>query len=162
MYPRAAVAAHWSNEDAMPHDRIPFIGPFSIWTPHLYVATGFRKWGMTGAMTAALALSDRILGRNTDHFDIYIPQRLSLCSAMGPFLADAGRTAVHLLLQKPFVPYGKKRCVEKGFGPTCTHLGCTLSYNPADHTWDCPCHGSRFTENGKLLSGPARRSLKDI
>ncbi len=159
MYPRAALAAHWSNEDAMPHDRLPFIGPYSLWTPQLYVATGFQKWGMTGAMTAALALSDQILGRNDGHYDIYLPQRLSL-SGLGPFLADTGHTLTHLILQKPFVPYGKKRCIEKGFGPTCTHLGCTLSYNPADHTWDCPCHGSRYSEDGTLLSGPACRSLK--
>ncbi len=161
MYPRAAVAAHWSNEDPMPHDRVPFIGPYSIWMPHLYVATGFQKWGMTGAMTAALSLSDHILGRSDGHYSIYSPQRLSVRSGLGPFLTDVGHTTVHLLLQKPFVPYGKKNRIEKGFGPTCTHLGCTLSYNPADHTWDCPCHGSRFTEDGTPLTGPARRPLKE-
>lgn len=161
-YPRAAAVSHWSNEDAMPHDSLPFIGQYSFWTPDLYVATGFQKWGMTSAMTAASFLSDRILGRPNEHDGIYSPQRLHLAASAGPFLSDAGSTAVHLLLQKPFAPHRKKRAIAKGYGPVCTHLGCTLSWNPADKTWDCPCHGSRYTEDGQLLSGPAAKPLKHL
>lgn len=159
-YPRAAVVAHWSNEDAMPHDGLPFIGPFSVWTPHILVATGFQKWGMTHAMTAATILSDEVLGRHDAQHDVFSPWRLHLRAAAGPFLSDVASTLVHLILQKPFAPRSRKRAVEKGFGPTCTHLGCTLSWNPADRTWDCPCHGSRYDENGRLLRGPACESLK--
>lgn len=160
-YPRAAVVAHWSNEDAMPHDSLPFIGPFSVWTPHIYVATGFHKWGMTQAMTAASILSDEVLKRHDTAHDIFAPQRLHL-NAAGPFVADVGSSLVHVVLQKPFAPRSKKQAIKKGYGPTCTHLGCTLSWNPADRTWDCPCHGSRYSEDGQLLRGPALKSLDGL
>lgn len=161
-YPRAAVVAHWSNEDAVPHDGYPFIGPFSVWTPHIYVATGFCKWGMTHAMTAATILANEVLNRHDIQHDVFSPQRLHLRAAAGPFFADAASSVVHLALQKPFAPRAKKRAIEKGYGPTCTHLGCTLSWNPADRTWDCPCHGSRYGEDGQLLRGPACRSLEGM
>ena len=157
-YPRAAVVAHWSNEDAVTHDAVPFIGPFSVWTPHIYVATGFQKWGMTHAMTAATILADEVLGRHDEAYQVYHPARLNL-SATCPFLADVGSTMVHLVLQKLFAPRTRKRAIEKGYGPVCPHMGCTLSWNPADRTWDCPCHGSRFEEDGTLLADPATRPL---
>lgn len=157
-YPKAACVAHWSNEDAVPHDHVPFIGQFSLWMPQVYVATGFQKWGMTGSMTAAAALSDLILGREDDSYRVYRPQRMSLAGA-GPFFADLGHSILHLVLQKPFAPKEKQKAIDKGFGPTCTHLGCTLSWNPADRTWDCPCHGSRYTEDGERIAGPACECL---
>lgn len=160
-YPRAACVAHWSNEDAMPHDHVPFIGQFSLWMPHVYVATGFQKWGMTGTMTAAAALSDQILGREDDSYRVYRPQRMSLAGA-GPFFTDLGHSVLHLALQKPFAPKEKQKAIDKGFGPTCTHLGCTLSWNPADQTWDCPCHGSRYTEYGERIAGPACECLSGM
>lgn len=160
-YPRSACVARWSNEDSMPHDSVPFIGQFSLWMPHVYVATGFQKWGMTGAMTAAAALSDQIMGRENDFYQIYRPQRMSLAGA-GPFFTDLGTSVLHLILQKPFAPKQKQQAIDKGFGPTCTHLGCTLSWNPADRTWDCPCHGSRYTEDGERIAGPACDCLSNI
>lgn len=157
-YPRAACVAYWSNEDAMPHDSVPFIGPFSLWMPHVYVATGFQKWGMTGAMVAATILSGKVLGRTDDSYDVYRPQRLSLAAA-GPFFTDLGHSVLHLALQKPFAPGDKQKAMDKGFGPICSHLGCTLSWNPADRTWDCPCHGSRYTEDGERIAGPAKKDI---
>lgn len=157
-YPQAEVAAHWSNEDALTHDGVPFIGPFSVWTPHIYVATGFQKWGMTHAMTAASILADQVLDRPNEACQVYHPVRLNLSAAL-PFLSDMGASLFHLLLQKPFAPHTRKRAVEKGFGPVCPHMGCTLSWNPADKTWDCPCHGSRFDADGNLLAEPATRAM---
>lgn len=158
-YPHAEVAAHWSNEDAVTHDKIPFIGPFSVWTPHIYVATGFQKWGMTHAMTAASILADLVLDRPNEACRVYHPARLNL-SAAPFFLSDMGSSLFHLILQKPFAPHTRKRAVEKGFGPICPHMGCTMSWNPADRTWDCPCHGSRFDEEGHLLAEPAARDMR--
>ncbi len=160
-YPRAACVAHWSNEDAMPHDSVPFIGPFSLWMPHVYVATGYQKWGMTGAMVAATILSGEVLGRADESYDIYRPQRMSL-AGLGPFFTDLGHSVLHLALQKPFAPKEKQKAIDKGFGPTCSHLGCTLSWNPSDRTWDCPCHGSRYTEAGERIAGPACECMSGI
>lgn len=159
LFPQASVICRWSNEDAMPHDSVPFVGPFSVWLPHVYVATGFGKWGMTGAMTAATILADEVLGRFDEQYTIYRPQRLFLKGAISPFFTDLGHTILHLALQKPFAPKDPQRAKVKGYGPTCTHLGCTLSWNPSDGTWDCPCHGSRFTEDGTPLCGPADKPL---
>lgn len=160
-YPETVMVSRWSNEDAMPHDSLPFIGPFSRLLPHIHVATGFRKWGMTGAMTAATILSGEVRGRRDEQYDVFTPQRLSL-SGTGPFFTDLGETILHLILQKPFAPRSKKAAITKGYGPTCTHLGCTLSWNPTDKTWDCPCHGSRFQEDGTPLDGPAHKPLKHM
>ena len=164
-YPHAICTSQWSNEDAMPHDGLPFIGPFSLWMPHVYVATGYQKWGMTGAMVAATTLSQQITaagqhdnGLSDPAYELYRPQRMSLTGA-GPFFTDLGHTVLHLILQKPFAPKDPSTAKTKGFGPTCTHLGCTLSWNPADRTWDCPCHGSRYEENGKNMAGPAIKDL---
>ena len=159
-YPESVCVAHWSNEDAMPHDSVPFIGPFSLWMPHIYVATGFQKWGMTGAMTAATILAGQMSGRAVESYDLYRPQRISLAGA-GPFFTDLGHSVLHLALQKPFAPRDRQRAIDKGFGPTCSHLGCTLSWNPADRTWDCPCHGSRYTEDGERIAGPACKCMKE-
>jgi hypothetical protein len=123
-------------------DGIPYIGQYSPRTPWLYVASGFHKWGMTGAMVSAQLLRDQILGRENPYAHIFDPAR----SMLHPQLAlNALDSAVQLL---------------KPTGPRCPHLGCALEWNPREHSWDCPCHGSRFSESGKLLDNPAKRNLK--
>ena len=136
-YPDAREVCRWATQDCMTLDGIPYIGSYAKHTPHLYVATGFNKWGMTSAMVAADLLADRVLGKANPFEKVFSPNR----TILRPQLAvNAAESIVGLLT--PTVP-------------RCPHLGCALKYNPQEHTWDCPCHGSRFAEDGKLLNNPA-------
>lgn len=142
VYPRANEVYRWAAQDCMSLDDIPYIGQYSKRTKNFYVASGFNKWGMTGAMTAAMLLSDRILGKRNDCAEVFDPSR----SILKPQLLVNGFEAIKNLLT-----VSKKRC---------SHLGCALKWNSAEHTWDCPCHGSRFAANGKVLDNPANGNLK--
>ena len=118
-------------------DGVPYIGRYCPSTENLYVATGFNKWGMTTAMVAARILCDEITGKKNEHAQVFSPSR----SILRPQLAiNAAETLANLLTPT---------------APRCPHLGCALKYNKQEHSWDCPCHGSRFTESGKLIDNPA-------
>lgn len=138
-YPKATEKYHWATQDCMSLDGIPYIGQYSKQTPYYYVATGFNKWGMTSSMTAAMLLSDLILGNDNDWKEVYSPSR----SMLKPQLLVNGCAAVGNL----FTPTLKR----------CPHMGCALKWNKYEHTWDCPCHGSRFEEQGKLINNPAMK-----
>ena len=141
-YPHARVAAKWATQDCMTLDGMPYIGRYSRRTPDVYVATGFHKWGMSSAMVAATLLTDLICGKATPYEDLFLPFR----SIWRPQLAaNVFHSTVGLLPPTT---------------PRCPHLGCALKYNAAEHTWDCPCHGSRFAEDGALLDGPATDDKK--
>ena len=141
-YPEAKEIYHWATQDCMTLDGIPYIGHYSKNTPNLYVATGYNKWGMTSAMVAAFLLRDLVLDKKTPYASVFSPSR----SIWHPQLLCNGLEAgVNLLTPS------KKRC---------PHLGCALKWNKAEHTWDCPCHGSRFTKDGKLIDNPASDDLK--
>ncbi len=140
-YPGAKIRYRWATQDCMTLDGVPYIGQYSSRTPGLYVATGFNKWGMTSAMTAATVLCDLICGRPDPYGGVFSPSR----SILHPQLAVNSFEAVTNILR-----FTKKRC---------PHLGCALKWNPQERSWDCPCHGSRFDENGKLLNDPATGDL---
>ncbi len=136
-YPQSRELYRYATQDCMTLDGIPYIGRYSKRTKNLYVASGFNKWGMTSSMVAARLLTDMVLDRKNECARIFSPQR----SILRPQLAvNVFESAVGLLT--PTVP-------------RCPHLGCALKYNPQEHSWDCPCHGSRFEENGKLIDNPA-------
>jgi glycine/D-amino acid oxidase-like deaminating enzyme len=136
-YPGAKERYHWATQDCMTLDRLPYIGRYGGATPDLYVATGFNKWGMTSSMVAAQLLSEIVMGRQPEFAPVFDPQR----SMMQPQLLANGVTALVNLLT-----ISNKRC---------PHLGCALRWNEAEQSWDCPCHGSRFTQEGELLDNPA-------
>lgn len=140
-FPAAREGYFWSAQDCMSLDSVPYIGTYSSGTPDLYTATGFNKWGMTGSMTAAMVLCDLVLGKKNDLAEIFRPSR----SIWKPQLLVNGFETVTNLLTPT-----KKRC---------PHLGCALKWNSAEQSWDCPCHGSRFSEEGKLLDNPANGDL---
>jgi glycine/D-amino acid oxidase-like deaminating enzyme len=141
-YPQAQIVAKWATQDCMSLDGIPYIGQYAKSTPDLYVATGFNKWGMTSSMAAAALLTDLVLGRESEYTHVFQPSRRIL----RPQLAVNGLESVVGLLT-PTVP-------------RCPHMGCALKYNAAEHSWDCPCHGSRFNEDGTLIDNPATDDKK--
>lgn len=139
-YGKAVEVYRWATQDCMTLDSIPYIGKYSNRTQNLYVATGFNKWGMSSAMVAAILLSDMVEGKKNEWASVFSPSR----SILHPQLAvNILETAKSILT--PTVP-------------RCSHLGCALKYNKEEHSWDCPCHGSRFSEDGKLLDNPATES----
>ena len=142
-YPDSQIKYKWAAQDCISLDSIPYVGNYSKNTPNLYAVSGFNKWGMTGAMTAAMVITDMIIGKNNPLSEVFNPSR----SILKPQLLVNGFEAVTNLLTPT-----KKRC---------PHLGCALKWNPTERSWDCPCHGSRFTEDGKVLENPANGNLKD-
>ena len=141
-YPQAKEKFFWAAQDCMSLDGIPYIGKYSAHTPNFYVATGFNKWGMTSSMLAGMIISDMLMGRENQFTDIFNPSR----SILKPQLFLNGVEAIaNLLTPAPKV---------------CPHLGCALKWNRAEHSWDCPCHGSRFNEDGRVLDNPSNGNLK--
>lgn len=141
-YPDAIQRYQWATQDCMSLDGIPYIGPYSRSTQGLYVATGFNKWGMTGSMVAAMLLGEMIQGREPDYADVFSPSRSMLQPQL---LVNAVETVGNLITPTT---------------PRCPHLGCALKWNREERSWDCPCHGSRFGEDGTVLDNPATDDLK--
>jgi len=136
-YPRAEIVARWAAQDCMTLDHAPYIGQYARQTHDLFVATGFQKWGLTSAMAAAEILADLVQDKENPYAAVFNPSRRMLHPQL--FL-NAAEAAASLLT--PTVP-------------RCPHMGCALKYNKAEHSWDCPCHGSRFAEDGALIDNPA-------
>jgi len=136
-YPASKEISRWATQDCMTLDSIPYIGQYSKSTTDLYAATGFNKWGMSSSMVSAMLLTDIICGKKSEYQKLYSPSR----SILHPQLAINMFESVKGLITPTT--------------PRCPHLGCALKYNKAEHSWDCPCHGSRFDESGKLLNNPA-------
>lgn len=141
VYPNSAEVYFWAAQDCMSLDDIPYIGEYSKRTSNFFVASGFNKWGMTGAMTAAMIVCDMIMGKKNEYADVFNPSR----SILRTQLAVNGFEAVKNLLT-----ISEKRC---------PHLGCALKWNSVEHSWDCACHGSRFAENGVVFDNPANGNL---
>lgn len=141
-YPNAKEKYFFATQDCKTLDSVPYIGEYSKGTENLYVATGFNKWGMTSSMVSAMLLKDEILEIENPYKGFFNPSRTML----RPQLAVNTFEAVSGLIMPTI-----KRC---------PHLGCGLKWNKYEHSWDCPCHGSRFSEKGKLIDNPANGDLK--
>lgn len=174
----------WSAQDCIPHDKIPFIGKYSVFTPHLYVATGFQKWGMTTSMIAARLLSDEICGVDNPYKELYSPQRLNIKAGIKDLLRDVGISVCSLSKGMFHYPIRKGDKIINGQGgianvngkrqacyrdyegnlhtisARCTHMGCELTWNPDEKSFDCPCHGSRFGIDGNMIDNPANVDTK--
>ena len=141
-YPSANVKYRWATQDCMSLDGVPYIGQYAPGTPDLYVATGFNKWGMTSSMLAAELLSDLVQEKENAYASVFSPSRTILRPQL---VANAAEAVVTILTPTP------KRC---------PHMGCALKWNAAEHSWDCPCHGSRFSAQGELIDNPATADRK--
>lgn len=185
-YPKCNVLYRWNTEDCISLDKIPYIGEFSNLMPNVYVGTGFNKWGMTSSNVASNIIVDRILGRENKYEDVFKSTRLHPIKnneELGNMIKESVNSLVinkfkvsELDLDKiendtgHVLEYNGQKiglykdsdgeifCVK----PICTHLGCLLSFNNLDKTWDCPCHGSRFDYRGKSLYNPAIKDLEKI
>ncbi len=143
-YPHAQIVGKWATQDCMTLDSVAYIGQYSKSTPSVFVATGFNKWGMTNAMVASDILCDLVQDKENKYSKVFSPSR----NIFHPQLfINVFESTLGLLT--PTIP-------------RCPHLGCALKYNPAEHSWDCACHGSRFTENGEIIDNPATDDHKNI
>jgi len=141
-YPESIIKYRWATQDCITLDGVPYIGRYSASCENLFVATGFNKWGMSSSMVAAKLLCDLVLEKENKYEKIFSPSRSIMRKqlAINTFEAMCG-----------WLSFGKKRC---------PHLGCGLSYNKYEHTWDCSCHGSRFDGDGRLVDNPANSDIK--
>lgn len=141
-YPDACEKGHWATQDCITLDDIPYIGKYGKRTEDIYAATGFNKWGMTSSMVAAMVLKDAVLGRENKYESLFCPYRRMLGGRLIKNLAESVNGLLRLSPRR------------------CPHLGCALKWNKEERSWDCPCHGSRFSEKGEVLDNPANGDLK--
>ena len=183
IYPKSKIKYRWMTEDCVTLDKIPYIGEFSKFLPNMYVATGYKKWGMTTSHVAAKIISDRILGKENPYEKIYTATRIEPIKNSKEFGNMLKQSVYSLAINKaspPIISYtdlendsggvvdykGEKLGIYKdkngklfGVVPYCKHLGCELSWNNLEKTWDCPCHGSRYDYTGKIITEPTTKSL---
>lgn len=183
IYPQGKVENYWNTEDCITLDKIPYIGKYSNMWENAYVATGFNKWGITTSNIAANIITDMIIGRKNRYEDIFISTRVEPVKnrqEVGNMLKE---TVSSLVLKKFELPESEQASLKNEEGkiieiegekvgaykdkegriytivPKCAHLGCELSWNNLEKTWDCPCHGSRYDYTGKMLYGPTVKDL---
>ncbi|WP_055669496.1 FAD-dependent oxidoreductase [Desnuesiella massiliensis] len=172
----------WSTQDYITLDLVPYVGYITSSTENMYVATGYGKWGMTNGTAAAILLKDLIIKKESPWQEVYNPSRNTTGKAIKSFFVENTDVAVELIkgklekgeeTLKLNLGEGKEVKIDgKKYGAykdnegnthivdiTCTHLGCELKWNDAEKSWDCPCHGSRFSYDGEVLEGPAHKKL---
>ncbi|GAA0444692.1 FAD-dependent oxidoreductase [Lentibacillus halophilus] len=176
----------WSAQDLTTVDNLPYIGPVTKKEDNIFVATGYRKWGMTNGTIAAKILSDRILNKDNPYAALFLPSRFHADPAIRKFTSMNTDVAKHLIKGKleytidnikDLAPddaavtriNGKRTGVYKdsennlyAVDTTCKHLGCEVNWNAGDRTWDCPCHGSRYAYTGDVIEGPAKEPLNKV
>jgi glycine/D-amino acid oxidase-like deaminating enzyme/nitrite reductase/ring-hydroxylating ferredoxin subunit len=185
-FPVESVVHRWSAQDYNTADRVPYIGRCPR-TEHVFVATGFGKWGMTGGTVAAMILADLLTGKDNPWSETFDATRIGDVHAAKSFVKMNAAVGLHFV--KDRITRLRAADVE-ALGPgqggivrvggqivgayrspsgnieavtiSCTHLGCSLKWNDAETSWDCPCHGSRFTSTGAVIEGPATRPLQRV
>ncbi len=178
-----SIEYHWSTQDYVSSDRAPYIGKLPNWDG-VYVATAFAGWGMTHGMVAAAIITDAVLGRSNPWSSLYDPSRMKL-TGTSKLITENVDAVKHLVIGHTFaadrfkaedLKRGEGGIVDSADGkaavardakgtlhslsPTCTHMGCIVNWNNAEESWDCPCHGSRFSADGEVIHGPAQSNLE--
>jgi glycine/D-amino acid oxidase-like deaminating enzyme/nitrite reductase/ring-hydroxylating ferredoxin subunit len=177
-----SIEYHWSTQDGIPLDGVPYVGKLHPFAKHLYVATGFRKWGLTNGPAAAKIIKDHILGEENAWSKVFDSNRIKPLAGASKFVTEnlnSGLQFVSKRLQRggslADLAEGEGRVLRikgeqvaaykdedgnvEAVSAVCTHLQCIVDFNDAEQTWDCPCHGSRFKTNGEVLQGPAVKPL---
>ncbi len=183
-WPESREVAHWSAQDCMTLDGVPYIGQFSLPTPNWFVATGFEKWGMTSSMVAALTLRDLITKEECPWAEVFSPLRFTPSASAKTLMQETAQATKGLVRKFLVPPRADIEALPNGHGGVveydgekvgvykdengeafivsvrCPHLGCQLEWNPDEKSWDCPCHGSRFDYRGNLIDNPAQQDLE--
>lgn len=178
-----SVPYRWSAQDLATIDQVPYIGPITASHPHIFVATGFGKWGMTSGTLSALLISDLIQGKDSRYAELFTPSRFKANPGIKNLVVQNANVAKELVSGKVDIVHRKvedlmpdQGAAVKHLGKkagayrdpegniylvdtTCTHMGCECKWNPAERSWDCPCHGSRFDYTGAVIEGPATEDL---
>jgi Rieske Fe-S protein len=179
------VAVRWSGQVMEPIDGMAFIGRNPLDKDNVYIATGDSGMGMTHGTIAGMLLTDLILGRDNPWAKLYDPARKTLL-ATKEFLSENLNVALQYAdwltagaaSSVEEVPANSGGVIRQGLSKVavyrdgsgakhvlsavCPHLGCIVSWNAAEKTWDCPCHGSRFACTGEIVSGPANKALQRV
>jgi glycine/D-amino acid oxidase-like deaminating enzyme/nitrite reductase/ring-hydroxylating ferredoxin subunit len=178
----AGFQYHWATQDNMPADGVPYIGRLHPLTSRVFVATGFKKWGLALGAAAARLITDLIQDRGNPWTELFDPSRLRLRAALPSFLKENANVGMHFFSDRLLLrgsadglAPGEGRVVSAGhaqravyrddqgevhaLSARCTHLGCIVAWNAAERTWDCRCHGSRFAAGGDVIQGPAVHPL---
>ncbi|MDQ3932318.1 MAG: FAD-dependent oxidoreductase [Actinomycetota bacterium] len=182
-FPVSRIDYRWSAQDYMPVDNVPYIGKVAF-GGSVYVATGLKKWGLSNGTAAAEIIADSILSRGSRWAEVFSTTRLEVIRSVREllqhnvdsakrFAGDRFRSVFTTVADIPpggggvVLTGGEQVAVAKDEGgrttavsAVCRHLGCIVQWNPAEQTWDCPCHGSRYDRDGRVLTGPATRSLE--
>ena len=178
------IVHRWSAQDLITLDKLPYIGELTSGQPNILIATGFRKWGMSNGTAAALLFRDMILGKENTFQKLYTPSRFYANPSFKNFLVENANVVGQLIKGKLDSPKTNPEDLSNGEGAvitmdghrkgaykddegklhivdtTCTHIGCEVEWNNGDRTWDCPCHGSRFSFTGEVIEGPAEKPLQ--
>ena len=180
-----SIDYRWSAQDFYPADQVPYIGRMRRGSHRLYAATGFKAWGMSHAVVAAMIIEDQLQGRQNPWSELYSPNRLKPMASATSFLKENANVARRFFGDRltkrrklADVAPGEGAVVSNGrrqvaayrsehgelhtVSARCTHMGCIVSWNDADTTWDCPCHGSRFGVDGEVIHGPAVKALERV
>jgi len=183
----ASIEYRWATQDYVSVDRVPFVGSAAPFVDNVYVATGFGGWGMTNGVAAASLLTDRILGREPDRESVFSPTRFEFGASKSDLVSHNKHTMKHLLggyvenrpeldtsdlepddaavfddRDDPLAVYRDDAGVLHGVSAVCPHMGCLVTWNDAERSWDCPCHGSRFDVDGTILDTPAVDGLDPV
>lgn len=185
-YPNSEILYRWNTRDCISLDKIPYIGSYSSALPGVYVATGFNKWGITSSNVAANIITDEILGNENKFAFVFNSLRFKPLKNRDELKNMTTQVFKSFVTNKINIPDEEVSKIEKDNGaiikidgndigiykdssgkvyavkPTCTHLGCLLTWNNLDKTWDCPCHGSRFDYTGKNIYDPAFKNLEQL
>jgi glycine/D-amino acid oxidase-like deaminating enzyme/nitrite reductase/ring-hydroxylating ferredoxin subunit len=181
------VEYRWSTQDYMSADRVPYVGRLTRRSKHVYTATGYSKWGMTAGTVAAELIADAILGRENPWAELYDSKRLDVRASAGKLIKENASVGLRFFGQRLSRGErrrpedlangegallrlgGLKRAVYKDdegtlhvLSPVCRHLWCYVEWNAAERSWDCPCHGSRYTGDGRAIQGPTVQDLRRI
>ena len=180
------IVYRWSTQDFASVDGLPYVGRGGPLVDELYIATGFGGWGMSNGIAAGLQLADMLRGRETPWQRAFDPRRVTVKSSAGKLLTETANeggqfirgwmkharaeptdlqpdeAAIYSREGKPVAAYRDSDGELHTGSAVCPHMGCVVAFNPAERSWDCPCHGSRFAVDGSVIDAPAIKGLSSI